>query len=139
MCRRRTRASGPGTAGIQKVAHSFASPQHHIQRCTTSEEFQVQTKQLIHYQRALRKVGTVPCSPPIRASTNFPEIRWDNDVMRLAGGGQAGRLADWSGRFDLESEALARALNDHFEHIFRRRPIRNQRDNLGRSFRLLPI
>ena len=69
----------------------------------------------------------------------FPEIRRDNDVMRLAGGGRAGRLADWSGRLDLESAALARALNDHFEHIFRRRPIRNQRDNPGRSFRLLPI
>jgi hypothetical protein len=37
-------------------------------------------------------------------------------VMRLAGGGRAGRLADWSGRFDLESEALAQDLNDHLEH-----------------------
>jgi len=37
-------------------------------------------------------------------------------VMRAAGGGRAGRLADWSGRFDLESEALARDLNDHLEH-----------------------
>ena len=36
--------------------------------------------------------------------------------MRLAGGGRAGRLADWSGRFDLESEALVRDLNDHLEH-----------------------
>jgi len=37
-------------------------------------------------------------------------------VMRAAGGGRAGRLADWSGRFDLESEALAQDLNDHLEH-----------------------
>jgi hypothetical protein len=37
-------------------------------------------------------------------------------VMRMAGGGRTGRLADWSGRFDLESEALARDLNDHLEH-----------------------
>jgi len=37
-------------------------------------------------------------------------------VMRAAGGGRAGRLADWSGRFDLETEALAQDLNDHLEH-----------------------
>jgi hypothetical protein len=29
------------------MARSSASPQHHIQRCPTSEEFQVQTEQLI--------------------------------------------------------------------------------------------
>jgi hypothetical protein len=37
-------------------------------------------------------------------------------VMRAAGGGRAGRLADWSGHFDLESEALAQDLKDHLEH-----------------------
>jgi hypothetical protein len=37
-------------------------------------------------------------------------------VMRAAGGGRAGRLADWSGRFDLAGEALAQDLNDHLEH-----------------------
>jgi hypothetical protein len=39
-------------------------------------------------------------------------------VMRSAGGGRAGMLADWSGRFDVESEALGQDLTDHLEHTF---------------------
>jgi hypothetical protein len=44
-------------------------------------------------------------------------LEW-SPVMRTAGGGRPGRRADWSGRFDLESEALAQNLNDHLEHTF---------------------
>jgi len=38
--------------------------------------------------------------------------------MRAAGGGRAGRLADWSGRFEVESEAVAQDLTEHIEHTF---------------------
>ena len=38
--------------------------------------------------------------------------------FRTPGGGRTGRLADWSGRFELDDAALAKALADHLDRTF---------------------
>ncbi|MBV9862565.1 MAG: hypothetical protein JO267_10505 [Alphaproteobacteria bacterium] len=38
--------------------------------------------------------------------------------MRAIGGGRTGRLADWSGSFEVESRELAESLDDHLGHTF---------------------
>jgi hypothetical protein len=38
--------------------------------------------------------------------------------LRAPGGGRTGRLADWSGRFDLEDASLAQELSDHLDRTF---------------------
>lgn len=38
--------------------------------------------------------------------------------MRAAGGGRAGRVADWSGNFAVDNQALAEELDNHIAHNF---------------------
>jgi len=40
-----------------------------------------------------------------------------SSALRLRGGG-TGRVADWSGRFDIEDPALARQLGEHLDRTF---------------------
>jgi hypothetical protein len=41
-----------------------------------------------------------------------------SSALRAPGGGRTGRLADWSGRFDLEDASLAQELADHLDRTF---------------------
>jgi hypothetical protein len=41
-----------------------------------------------------------------------------SSALRARAGSRAGRLADWSGRFDLEDAALAQELSDHLDRTF---------------------
>ena len=41
-----------------------------------------------------------------------------SSALRAPGGGRTGRLADWSGRFDLEDASLAPELSDHLDRTF---------------------